>query len=418
MLNGINANKTATIVDSIMGSGKTTWAIQFMNETSKAQKFIYVTPYLSEIERIKDGVTARTLVQPEEKHGNGRKYEHFKKLVGENMDIVKTHSLFSYIDEELLQLLQWNNYILIMDEVFNVMEQVQLKQHDLKILINSSVITIEDNGKINWIDKGIGDTRYDDIKKMAESNTLYLINDTALIWLFPSDVFIAFDKVYILTYLFAGQIQRYYYDFYDIKYQYTSIKKEHNRYQLVEYDNYVEDRTNFKKLISICNNEKLNIIGDKETALSKNWFKVSNNASKVKQLKNNLYNYYQHITRAKSDNIMWTTFRDYKDKLKGKGYSKSEKDGKPGCYTSFNLRATNQYRHKTILAFCLNRYMNPMEKHFFEQRGITVDEDILALSDLLQWIYRSAVREKHPIHIYIPSRRMRTLLILWLNNEI
>src|SRR5436190_1764841 len=83
---------------------------------------------------------------------------------------------------------------------------------------------------------------------------------------------------------------------------------------------------------------------------------------------------------------------------------------------ALKLRATNKYRHKDVLAFCLNRYMNPIEKHFFDQQNVKVDEDLLALSYLLQWIFRSAVREGKPVHIYIPSRRMRDLLKKWLNN--
>ncbi|WP_328101075.1 hypothetical protein [Priestia flexa] len=63
--------------------------------------------------------------------------------------------------------------------------------------------------------------------------------------------------------------------------------------------------------------------------------------------------------------------------------------------------------------------MKPFEKQFFEDAGVKVNEDLLAVSDLLQWIWRSAIRksEAEPINIYIPSLRMRTLLYQWLNNE-
>ncbi|MCJ8172542.1 hypothetical protein [Clostridium botulinum] len=46
ILNPIKHNPTITIVDSIMGSGKTSWAIQLMRETTEVQKFIYITSYL------------------------------------------------------------------------------------------------------------------------------------------------------------------------------------------------------------------------------------------------------------------------------------------------------------------------------------------------------------------------------------
>lgn len=48
-----------------------------------------------------------------------------------------------------------------------------------------------------------------------------------------------------------------------------------------------------------------------------------------------------------------------------------------------------------------------------------MNEDLLAVSDLLQWIWRSAIRKHNPepINIYIPSLRMRTLLYQWLSNK-
>ena len=41
------------IIDSIMGSGKTSWAIQFMEGMHRSyQKFLYITPFKSEVERV------------------------------------------------------------------------------------------------------------------------------------------------------------------------------------------------------------------------------------------------------------------------------------------------------------------------------------------------------------------------------
>lgn len=75
------------------------------------------------------------------------------------------------------------------------------------MLLKTNIISITDTGKIEWLDKEISKTRYEDIIKMAEAGTLYLVNDTAFIWMFPSEIFRAFDKAYILTYLFNGQLQ-------------------------------------------------------------------------------------------------------------------------------------------------------------------------------------------------------------------
>ena len=59
--------------------------------------------------------------------------------------------------------------------------------------------------------------------------------------------------------------------------------------------------------------------------------------------------------------------------------------------------------------------MNVNEKSFYKKYGIEVDEEMYALSIMLQWIWRSAIREGQEINIYIPSSRMRTLLLDWMD---
>ena len=53
------------IIDSIMGSGKTTWAIRFMNEHPQ-NRYIYITPYLQEAERIAEACPKLHFRQPTE----------------------------------------------------------------------------------------------------------------------------------------------------------------------------------------------------------------------------------------------------------------------------------------------------------------------------------------------------------------
>ena len=268
-------------------------------------------------------------------------------------------------------------------------------------------------------------TRFNDVMDYALSGNLYAVNNVAFVWNFPVKIFSRFDQVFILTYLFAGQIQRHYYDFHGIQYDYFDVVKESDRYELAPKSAVLEYASRFRELITIYDG-KLNEIGTRDTALSKSWFEHKHNTPNVKKLKDAIYNYFRHVTKSKSENFLWTTFKDCKKRLQGCGFSKEEPktsdatatDKGKACYTAFNIRATNKYRHKTVLAFALNRYMNPIEKHFFAQRNVTVNEDMLALSDLLQWLFRSAIRKGQPVKIYVPSRRMRELLQRWLDNEI
>ena len=43
-----------------------------------------------------------------------------------------------------------------------------------------------------------------------------------------------------------------------------------------------------------------------------------------------------------------------------------------------------------------------------------MEENEYALGEMIQWIWRSAIRDGKEIWIYVPSRRMRELLKQWL----
>lgn len=64
------------VCDAIMGTGKSSAAITYMNE-HRNEKFIYITPYLEEAERIKNGCKDMHFIEPSDKL---KQYE-FKKGV-------------------------------------------------------------------------------------------------------------------------------------------------------------------------------------------------------------------------------------------------------------------------------------------------------------------------------------------------
>ena len=396
-----------TVIDSIMGSGKTSFAINKMN-TDKENNYIYITPYLTEVQRIKESCSERKFIDPKNL-GQG-KLNSLHDLILKNKNITSTHALFKMSTETTKELLKANNYILILDEVMNVVEQVPLKKDDLSVLLKSDSITIQDNGLVQWNeDKRNFESKYDDIKIMCKSNSVFLVNNSLFMWTFPIDIFNAFKEVYILTYLFNGQIQRYYYDLYNVKYEYKSVKKASNDYVLCDYiEQY--NMNEIKNNIYLIEEDKINNIGENEFALSKTWFEKSDD-DLLKQLKKNIANFYRNKlngVNSKSKDNMWTTFKDYKSKLSGSGYTKG--------FVSLGTRATNDYADKSALAYCSNTFLNPMVKQFFHMHNVEVNENMYALSELIQWIWRSRIRQGQPIDLYIPSRRMRDLFINWLYN--
>lgn len=402
------------IVDSPMGYGKTSWAINKIN-SDKKQNFIYITPFLSEIERVKNNCKERKFTEP--KVGKARnKLASLKQLILKDKNIASTHALFSMCDQELITLLKSHNYTLILDEVMEVVKPADnIKKDDITVLFDQKLIKISDAeyNKAEWIGSKDYNGRYNDIKLLCEAGTLYYVDNTLMVWAMPISSFQAFDEVYVLTYQFHCQIQRYYYDYFGLEYKYCHIENKDGKYLLKatkeeEMNNYDLDfRRKAKELITIIDNPKLNSIGEDYYSLSKNWFNKEENAPLVKQLKNNTYNFFFNITKTKAEDNMWTCFKEYTDKLKGKGYTKG--------WIPLNSRATNDYANKQSLAYVCNRFLNPFVEKFFSMRDIKVEENEYALSELLQWIWRSQIRNNKPIVLYIPSKRMRELLENFLN---
>lgn len=227
---------TINVVDAPCGYGKTSWAIQYMNSMSKdSHQFIYVTPFLDEIERVKQSVTNRQFYDPTASKGE-TKLDDLHRLLGEGKDICTTHALFQMANEHTKELLRVNRYTLILDEVINVIEKINLKKDDLRLLQNANAVSIieRENGLkyIEWNEHVDADTKYNNIKHMALARNLMYCNNSALIWNFPCEIFLSFQNVFILTYLFKGQIQKAYYDLHNISYRYLSVKGAGDTYEL------------------------------------------------------------------------------------------------------------------------------------------------------------------------------------------
>ncbi len=399
------------VVDSIMGSGKTSAAINYMNNANPEDNFIFVTPYLNEVERIKKSVVNRQMYEPKVRTKGDKtqyKFESLHELLSQNKNIVATHNLFKNANDETKELILSGNYTLILDEVMEVVEQLQVKTHDLTTLFDSKLIYVED-GIVKWNeDKRDYETRYNDIRDMALNNNLVYFKDSILIWNFPAEVFKLFKEVYILTYMFDAQIQRYYYDVNDIAYEKYVSSYVDGEYRFTQYNKDFEN--NVKKMIR--NKIKiyegnLNAVGQLDYSLSSTWYKDKSPYT-IKKVKNNVFNYFNNIVKSSSDEAMWTTYSEHKNKIKGNGYTKG--------FVSCNARATNEFKHKKHLAYTINRYVNTILYSYFKNKyNITIDQDLFALSELVQWIWRSGIRDGKEITLFIPSLRMRKLVLEWLN---
>ena len=420
-----------TVVDAICGSGKTEFCIQYMNKYGRlsdnnSKLFIYVTPYLSEIERIKKNCPDLDFYDPINK-GDG-KLGSLKKLIAAGENIATTHTLFTSIDGEVLELLKGAGYTLILDEVLNVINEYPISKSDMKLLLKGDLCSIKDN-VLKWNDSCYTG-KFQELKIMSDIGNIHYYRNSFLFWTITPDSFKVFDEVFVLTYLFDGQIQRYFYDLHDITYNMKSIIKENGIYKLVPYDKRYDNRDKLKDKLEIYEDSgksKLNTNYTKRvnnTTLSSTSLKNMSNEN-YNRLKKNVDTFFRNNCKATTKDVFWTTLSVAAPKIKGRyntfKLSKTSKNtyDKSKCnFVSHNARATNDYGQRKYCAYIYNRFMHPIERAFFEDNNVRVNEDLLALSDLIQWIFRGAIRNDISMKIYIPSIRMRELLYKFLNYEI
>lgn len=144
-----------TVVDSVMGSGKSSWAVQFMNDDRNvSERFIYITPINTEVDRIKEACPGRNFRSTNLDKYNGRKMHVVKEWLQERANICTTHSLFRAADEEFLAYVRENNYTLILDEAMTVIEIADVKKADIDMLLDAGNIEFDENGRVVWLKIG------------------------------------------------------------------------------------------------------------------------------------------------------------------------------------------------------------------------------------------------------------------------
>lgn len=431
--------KSVHVIDSIMGSGKTSWAIQYINEHPETS-FIYCTPFLNEVDRIKRA-TNRTFYEPQHK-GGGRKIDDFNALLMEGHDIVLTHATFANSNTDTLEYLKNGNYVLILDEVLDILVDFNdvcsdtISKQDICMLINERFIDVDSYGKVSWLKSSYLGSKYSNVERMAKNGSLFYLDKTMLCWQFPPEIFAQFESVYLLTYLFAGSMLKPYFEYHHVPYDLNCIEHDINGYHLTEWKDDKKIRHEYRQKIVIWDNRLANDY--KATSLSKSWY-MRQKEDSFKKLRSYLHNYFQNVAKAKSKDILWTAPKDFRKNLKGKGYivvrsmtseeyalprdEREELEKKLQCFIPCNARATNDYGDRTVLAYMINLYTNPYVKRYFSNKNqtdgtdIEVDQDMHALACMLQWIWRSAIRNGEKIAIYIPSDRMRKLLLKWLDGK-
>ena len=227
--------KVIKVVDDIMGSGKSTWAINYINNNQE-KKFLCVVPLLEECERFKEQ-TEIDIVDPK---NWGSKWNNFKWLVENEKNIVTTHALIQKMDLDMLELLKSKDYVLMIDECLDVLSPYKISKDDVKIIFNENLVSLDDDGFLIWNEEK---DPYDGVYNKENKNSA---NEISLPYLPSGDEIIYINIVKEITI---------------------------NVFTVTEATNplwYLEEQTlsvsNFRKVTTLVGGEGQNIVFDKNLA--------------------------------------------------------------------------------------------------------------------------------------------------------
>lgn len=401
------------ILDSVMGSGKTTYIFNEINrrvlsDDDGSARFLYVSPFLSEVgdpdkKHVKDRVgrihRECSVADFKSPTASPTKATSLNRLLSQGENVCCTHKLFSDMSEETAELLESEGYEVIIDEAINVVQPfTKIKDGDMKyvkqsIRINSETLQVE------WTALDDGASLFDYIKKLCHENRLYCYNGKFFIWELPPSILTRAKTVTICTYLFRSSVLHGYMRRHSIPFEYLNVSE----LGLASEESKIREAT---KLIEVVTNPYIEKLG--KFSMTKTGYSNHKTVTLTK-MKNMVSNMLQRHLDVKSSELIWTCFKDQQKKLSGRGYSRS--------WLSCSARATNDYGDRKVGIYLVDRYPNHTVNMFLQKSGAALDRDLFGLAEMLQWIWRLRIRNNQPIQLVIPSKRMRELLQRWLDGE-
>lgn len=406
------------LLDSIMGSGKSTSILKWCDDNPETP-FLYVTPLLSESEgRVIDACTASKFTAPSTENFN-TKGEHLLDLLYSGVNISITHALYSSLRKEHMNAIKENRYTLILDEEVSFISPLGegYTPSDFKYLKDLNQIDVnEADGKISWLNENVGDnTKYTKLANMCRLGMVYQSkrSDNWFVTQLPMDLITYAERVILLTYLFKGSILD----------SFLSLKG-------IEVVPFTETQLNKAEIVDIKG--LIEFVGERQVvewageSLSSSWYGKSTQVDMSKLSKS--IRCIGEAQRALNPDLLWCTptsiarpTRKSAKKVSPKGYASGTGDiGESGiasgCFLPCSSRATNAYRDRSVLVHCYNRFPHLSVSSFLQDYGCTVDNNQFALSELVQWVWRSQIRDGKPIKLCILSKRMRKLFQEWLDS--
>lgn len=424
------ANKVE-ILDSIMGSNKTNRVLDWI-DSNPNERYLYISPLLSEVDntsRLATNLKHVSFEFPTTDDSDTKSDDLLAKLeIGANISC--THSLYLGMSEKHLDLIEKYGYIVIIDEEVGVIDAFKkYSTDDLAYLSANGDIEISDeDGMISWVGAELGKkAKYKQFYNLCKAKAVYATkrSDTMLVTQMPVELFTRAKRVIIMTYMFKGNVLD----------NFLKLKKV-EVIPFTDVSPTIIDKQSIRDLIDLKPlDRKLLKLGMSVYAygkMDKKGFDLISNYIRSTGLsvgakaKDTMYTCPKDISPVEMKSgkrVAPRGFLTYKtDLVDDDGNVLLDTKGKPKtqdnfCWLHSGCRATNKYSYKWYLAHCYDRHPNLSVETYLYEYGSPIDKNVFALSEMLQWIWRSRIRNGEPIVLAIPNMRMHNLFLDWLNEE-
>lgn len=421
------------ILDAVMGTGKSTEIINRVNE-NPGSKYIILVPILTEVERYKEALSAtegkggkRSDIIALDTTESDSKTQRLLDAVSDGKTVITTHSLFSRLSSWDLSSIPKGEYELIIDETIVLIDRSTFKDVNIDLAEKAGLIEKREHPTIEWLysyemlpdgEEHIGSNgALSKTVKAVQGKHVYAVANRTVVFVVPPEKFDVFKGITILTYLFKGSETNGWLEVFKIPFEHLELYKDSvGSLKTRPHDGHYCGKE-FKGLLNIYDG-RYNDVGKKNSRskghpLGSKWYDDKKNDKAIQKLSKDTRSFFRNISKDREE-YLWTCFTDHIESVRDSHFSRSVKGEEyPEGYLIFNTRATNDYADRHVLAFLINVNPFPEIEMFFKSHGVTFDKDNYSLSVVLQWVWRSAIRKKEPVKLYLPSERMRALVLEW-----
>jgi hypothetical protein len=255
-----------------------------------------------------------------------------------------------------------------------------------------------------------GEKEHQTVINKAKSGSLYCFDDQFFVYELPHSLFKIGKKYTIMTYLFQGNFMEAYFNSHGIKYRIKPIDPERAmllKAQALELITFLPITKTMKGILDKFPKSKplsRRFITDRMTSNDRKSFRTG--------IRNIIYRREKH----NPEKVMITSFKDFMDKeCRKKSKINLMPRSMDACLVPMNARGSNQWCKRDFVIHMADIYPEPaLNKYLKKRSNGSFDPDIYALSMLIQYVYRSAIRNSEPIKLMICSERMERLFREWL----